>query len=172
MWKDKIRERIETLKSKNRPLSSTNIEEIEAAEEVLQRSGYFYNAVIEYMKKYNIKEVVDVGCSNGFQSELFVEAGLSYVGIEKKSNLKKHRAGEVMYIQGAYPFTLGEHELGVFCNSFHHGFCPYKAIAMDFKTVITDKLINKSEAEKYFKISSSIIRVENHSIPIHILTRK
>lgn len=172
MWKNTIKEKMEALKNKEGPLTLKNMEEIEAAEEVLQRSGYFYEAVIEYMKKYNIKEVVDVGCSNGFQSEIFIEAGLSYIGVEKKPHLNKHRIGEVMYIQGVYPFTFGEHELGVFCNSFHHGFCPYKAIAMDFKTVITDKLINKSEAEKYFKISSSIIRVDNHSVPIHILTRK
>lgn len=172
MWRDIIKQRIKDLKSKRNTLSLKEMEEIEAGEEILERSGFFYDAVISYMQKCKLNDVVDIGCANGFQSEAFVKAGITYTGIERKERIRKHNAGEVMYIKGEYPFALGNHELAIICNCMHHGFYPYKALAMDFKTVITDKLINRSEAEKYFKISSTVINTPTSHVPLHILTRK
>ncbi len=142
MWKEIIAERINEIRNRNRMLSSKDMDELVAAHEVLEITGFFYDAVVIYMKEHGIQEVVDIGCSYGYQSEAFVKNNLAYTGIERKT-CRKHRAGEVKYIHGIYPFAFGNYPLAVLCNSMHKHFHPYKALAMDFETVLVDRVIKK-----------------------------
>ena len=169
MWRETVLKRLEKIRNKKK-LSENDFKEIEAATRILNQTGYFYDAVIAFMKLYNIKEVVDIGCAYGFQAEAFLQEGLSYIGIEKAPCLK-HKAGEVKYIQGTYPFVLGDYHLGVLSNCMHKGFYPYKALSFNFKIVLTDKIINKTEAEKYFTINKTFLDVNERKVQMYILTR-
>lgn len=63
-----------------------------------------YVAAAVYAKEQGFRVIVDIGCSLGFQSSLFEDLGLYYIGIE--ANPEKNMWPTTKFIASAYPFHI------------------------------------------------------------------
>lgn len=63
-----------------------------------------YAAAAVYAKEHDFRVIVDIGCSLGFQSSLFKDLDLYYIGIEKIP--EKNMWPATKFIATAYPFHI------------------------------------------------------------------
>ncbi|EQK39794.1 hypothetical protein C672_3613 [[Clostridium] bifermentans ATCC 638] len=81
-----------------------------------------YIKVLEYCIANNIKGIVDIGCAKGFQSELFLNNNIDYIGVEESSNYFWND-DKFKYIKAKYPISLKEHKnylaVSILCISWN-----------------------------------------------------
>ena len=151
-------------------------EEMDTIDHVIFCTGDFYDAVASCMKENGIHEVVDIGCANGHQAEVFLQNGLSYTGVECCTYLDMWKPEQVTYLFGVYPFSIGEkRRLG--CSNLCYGYLvhDYKALAEQFDEVILGNIQDKNEIEKYFTIHEMMEEAfypEERSRTIYLLKNK
>lgn len=129
------------------------------------KSFHEYGKVLDIVKESGGTKVYDIGCATGYQSEVFMQAGMDYVGIEGYfTNTEFWNEDIFKYIRKAYPFKIDTKNTDVAISKLCIGwgcFCfeedtyskQLKALARDFNTVIlytTEEFINL--AKDYFNV--------------------
>ena len=137
--------------------------------------GYFfevsvdnYEYFLEYCKNNNIKGVVDIGCCMGYQSELFLNNGIDYVGIDDTLN-SFWNEDRAKYETKEYPYDLVGYEdylaisnlcLGWNCylyNGIETLEGQFKQLTKDFnRSLISMQKDNVKHISKYFKEVNNI----------------
>lgn len=120
-----------------------------------------YELFADFCKRNNYKRVFDIGCAFGFQSEIFLNEGIGYVGInDGKLDFWNKEIFE--YIVGTYPFKIkaDENDLAVsslclFWNCYlYEGEKTLKrqceALTRDFKSCLLYMPIEKLDFVKSF----------------------
>jgi len=122
-----------------------------------------YRYILNYCLKNNIKGIVDIGCAMGYQSELFLNNNIDYIGVDVSSNFFWNN-NKFIYIKNKYPFDLSKYKdyLGVSCLCLSWN-CyleegiktlegQFKQLSKDFKrSLIYGQIDNIEYVKKYFK---------------------
>lgn len=142
---------------------------------VVYINGDFYDFCIQYMINNNIKNVVDIGCSCGHQSEAFIQEELNYEGVEKYP-FNMWKSDLVKYHIGAYPFEFNtKAKLAISNLCYGYFIHDYEVLSNQFDTVILNNIKDKKEIEKYFNIKKELhfdFETECINVPVYILTKK
>lgn len=122
-----------------------------------------YNYFLEYCKNNNIKGVVDIGCCIGYQSELFLNNGIDYIGVDGTTN-SFWNEDKANYITKEYPCEIKGYKdylaisnlcLGWNCylyNGIETLEGQFKQLAKDFdRSLIYMQKDNIEYIRKYFK---------------------
>ena len=64
-----------------------------------------YELVLKFCKENNIHRIYDIGCAFGFQSEIFLNSSITYIGIDEGTQ-KFWNNNKFQYIIGHYPFKI------------------------------------------------------------------
>lgn len=126
-------------------------------------TGQTYEFIKDFAKENGFHRVYDIGCAYGYQSEIFLNEGVDYIGIN--NDLLDYWNKDVFrYITKTYPFRLAnitkeELAISVMCLTWNcylyekdtlHDQC--LALSRDFDNVLlymsNDKI---NEVSKYFK---------------------
>lgn len=68
-----------------------------------------YKTILRFAKENNFKRIYDIGCANGYQSEIFLNSNVEYIGIDEyKSDFWNKE--EFKYIIDNYPFYIDTNE--------------------------------------------------------------
>ena len=62
----------------------------------------WYQAILEKVKKYNPKRVIDVGCGVNMFGYLFANEGIEYIGIDEEKDLQPIIADKISFIHDNY----------------------------------------------------------------------
>lgn len=103
-----------------------------------------YEEILHHVQRIEGKRVVDIGCAYGHQSEVFVDSGVSYMGVTDHTGTFFNR-DQFEYVVGRYPCELplqkGDVAVSVLCLTWNcyllegektlHEQC--QALAKDFK---------------------------------------
>ena len=65
-----------------------------------------YEKIANFAKENGFSKVFDIGCAIGHQSEVFLQSGLDYVGIEEAPVSEFWNADKFTYISKKYPFKI------------------------------------------------------------------
>lgn len=65
-----------------------------------------YRIAMEHAKKIGARRVFDVGCAYGHQSEVFVDSGVDYVGINNHDLVEFWNRDRYEYLVGEYPMDI------------------------------------------------------------------
>lgn len=66
-----------------------------------------YDAVAKFCKNNGFNRVFDIGCADGYQSEMFLQNDLEYVGVEGFFTGKGYwNDDKFLYIEKEYPFSI------------------------------------------------------------------
>ena len=129
------------------------------------KSFDMYATILDIARKNGATRVFDIGCASGYQSEVFLQAGMDYVGIEGYFTDCDFWNSDVFeYICKPYPFKIntrkGDVAISKLCigwNCFRYENDSYnkqvEALARDFNTVIlytTEEFITL--AKNYFNV--------------------
>lgn len=68
-------------------------------------SSYIYEKILEFCINNNYTRVFDIGCAFGYQSEVFIDSNIDYVGIDTLK-LNFWNSEIYTYISKQYPFPL------------------------------------------------------------------
>lgn len=83
-----------------------NLEDIlYCIEEYICSTKGFYELVLKYCLENDIKEIYDIGCCYGWQSEIFINNNIKYIGIECET-LDFWNKDNCTYINRKYPFPI------------------------------------------------------------------
>jgi|HigsolmetaAR206D_1030411.scaffolds.fasta_scaffold00120_1 SAM-dependent methyltransferase len=96
---------------------------------LLSHSFKIYEKIAEFCLAHDIRRIIDIGCAYGHQSEIFLQAGVDYVGVEMSDDLEFWNRDRFRYIVGKYPCPLqinkGDLAVSVLCLTwgcyFDHG---------------------------------------------------
>lgn len=129
-----------------------------------------YSTALEFIKMKGLERVFDIGCGYGFQSELFINSGINYVGIDGSVRENQFfNKDKATYLSKVYPFDIEAKNtdlaLSVLCLTWNcylfNGAETYKQqmeqLSRDFKHVIL--YMNKADlnfVKSYFKGYESI----------------
>lgn len=75
-----------------------------------------YQYILDFCKDRGFTRIFDIGCAIGLQSEVFLNSGVDYVGIDNHRNKLNFWNEDIFqYIVGHYPFKIDtrEGDLGV-----------------------------------------------------------
>lgn len=64
-----------------------------------------YEKILEFAKQNHFEKVYDVGCAYGHQSEIFLDSGVEYVGVNE-SEIDYWNKDRFKYISNHYPFEI------------------------------------------------------------------
>ena len=117
----------------------------------------FYEEVALFCFRNKIKDVTDIGCCYGFQSEFFVNRSrkpIQYTGVETTNFLGYfYKEDKHSYIHAKYPCDLPHGKLAVshLCVGFEcSGEEVYKTLAEQFEYLAIDNQNERELLEKYF----------------------
>lgn len=137
-----------------------------------------YELIREKAISLGIDTVYDIGCAYGFQSEVFLEGGVGYTGIDDYGIENYWNAGVFEYITKPYPFKIEASEnaiaISVLCLTWNCYLyegdktleAQLSALKRDFKQCILYVAKDKVDAvakyyEKYDMISDGLYHFYN-----------
>lgn len=121
-----------------------------------------YQFIADICQKLGLKGIIDIGCSYGYQSEIFTERRLKYHGID--SNVSRFWNGgetDVTFQNSEYPCFLNvetKNMLAVSRLCIGYTVHDYERIAKDFKYLLVDK-----NREAFGGLSRSFVHVSDLS---------
>lgn len=111
-----------------------------------------YEFIFNFIQKHKIKNIYDIGCAYGHQSEVFVNSKINYIGIETYPceywNKKRYT-----YIDGNYPFKINvlPNSIAVSCLCIGWHF---------------DKIVDQEISQLSKDFSKALLYIPNEVIPI------
>jgi len=107
----------------------------------------FYDQAAEICQKLGATKIYDIGCAYGYQSEVFLQRNMEYVGIEGFFTGEGYwNNDKFSYIEKEYPFKINASETDIAISHLCIGWNCYnfdgiweeqaKQLALDFKTVL------------------------------------
>lgn len=123
-----------------------------------------YGEIAKIAKQNQVNNIYDIGCATAYQSEVFKQENINYVGIEGYFTGKGYWNDNIFkYIEKPYPFKIDASKNDIAISKLCIGWNCFKfedntylkqleALSRDFKTVIlytTGEFIDI--AHKYFK---------------------
>lgn len=135
-----------------------------------------YQLVADTCRKLGLRGVVDLGCSYGFQSEIFQEKRLKYHGIDNGCIHFWNGGGENITFQAEeYPCYVNVETRNMLAVSrFCVGYTmkDYEKLAKDFSCILVDK---NGEAyyglSRYFTYVSDLSAIHENSVPYSLFVR-
>lgn len=95
--------------------------EIDSIDNVFE-SLFIYEKIALFVKQIGAKRVIDIGCAFGHQSEVFLNEGIHYIGVDEHQ-IPFWNAQKFDYIVGNYPCPLpvsdGDITVSVFCLTWN-----------------------------------------------------
>lgn len=108
---EKVLERLDFINKKLGSLSLSKCEENKLLMEHESIINYFesgrgrYKKALEFCKKKGFIKAYDIGCAYSFQSELFIDYNIDYVGIDIRNN-EFWNYGRFVHLNKTYPFEI------------------------------------------------------------------
>lgn len=121
----------------------------------------FYMKACDYIvNELNIDKVIDIGACYGFQSEIFLQNNVNYIGVEQCKN-NYWKTDNQIYVNNTYPCNLpkdyckGRVAVSNLCVGYFKDVSnedTYKTLSNQFEYVILNNLNHKDIIDKYFDI--------------------
>lgn len=128
-----------------------------------------YEEISKYCIKNEFKKVFDIGCAYGFQSEVFLNNNINYVGIDA-GNQNFWNKDKFQYVVNEYPFKIDANDedlaISVLCLTWncylYEGETTLRkqceALSRDFKNCLLYMQIDKLNIVKEYFKSYKIIK--------------